>query len=253
VVHRDVRESDVVVSLSKLQTHEKVGITCGLKGFVGTVGHKDCLAHHRFGTPRSGGDEYPDRWRLFQAFSRFHDWVNRRDQEARLQALAQIADRSVRRVLRRSGATTAGAWHGNDTAWRMTLDLARIVHHATPDGAMERSPQRRHLSLIDGIVAGEGDGPLNPRPLSAGALVFGEDVAVADRVACRVMGFDPERIPLVREAFRLDPWPISEALPDAPAECRIDDRACLETGLTPVAGRPFAPTAGWKEHLEAGS
>jgi uncharacterized protein (DUF362 family) len=249
VVHREVLESDVVISLSKLKTHEKVGITCGLKGFVGSVGHKDCLAHHRFGAPRSGGDEYPDYLRALEPVSRFHDWVNRRTPQAPLQAFAQVADRSIRRLLRRSRAITAGAWHGNDTAWRMTLDLARILYYATAAGVMTPTPQRRHLSLIDGIVAGERDGPLNPRPVAAGALVFGEDVALADRVAARLMGFDPERIPLIREAFRLARYPISASA--AEAECRVDDRVCLEGELAPVAGRPFEPTSGWKDHLRS--
>ena len=97
------------------------------------------------------------------------------------------------------------------------------------------------------------DGPTNQRAaeraLRAGTLVFGEDVALADRVACRLMGFDPERIPLVREAFRLARSPISSAGSESPAECRIDDRACLETDLEPVAGRAFEPTAGWRQHL----
>jgi hypothetical protein len=250
VVHRDVLESDVVISLSKLKTHEKVGITCGLKGFVGSVGHKDCLAHHRFGTPKHGGDEYPDGSGLLEPLSRLHDWVNLRGADRPLQGLAQILDRSLRRVVRRSGATVAGGWHGNDTAWRMTLDLARILHYASADGAMREGVQRRHLSLIDGIVAGERDGPLNPSPVSTGALVFGEDVALTDRVACRLMGFDPERIPLLREAFRLARWPISEA-GEAPAECRIDDHTCPETALRPLAGRPFEHNPGWRDHLRS--
>src|SRR5262249_37749383 len=74
VLHRSVLAADVVLSLSKLKTHEKVGITCGLKGFVGAVAHKDCLAHHRFGSPRDGGDEYPDHLRLLRVESTVHDW-----------------------------------------------------------------------------------------------------------------------------------------------------------------------------------
>jgi hypothetical protein len=74
LIHRLILEADVVISISKLKTHEKVGITCGLKGMVGIVGHKDCLAHHRFGGSAHGGDEYPSnsRFRLWQ--SAFHDY-----------------------------------------------------------------------------------------------------------------------------------------------------------------------------------
>lgn len=246
VIHRDVLESDVVISLSKWKTHEKVGITCGLKGFVGSVGHKDCLAHHRFGSPDMGGDEYPDSQAFLVPLSRFHDWVNRRAPEAPLQGLAQIVDTTLRRAMRRIGFIGFGAWHGNDTAWRMTLDLARILYYGTVAGILENRPQRRHLSLIDGIVAGEGEGPLAPTAVRAGTLLFGDDVALTDRVACRLMGFDPDRIPLIREAFRLSKWPITELHEDSSTECVLDGRLCLENDLGPVLSRPFAPPRGWK-------
>lgn len=249
VIHRAVLESDVVISLSKLKTHEKVGVTCGLKGFVGSVGHKDCLAHHRFGSPGMGGDEYPEAQAFLRPLSRFHDWVNRRSADAPLQGLAQVADTNLRRVVRRAGGVGFGAWHGNDTAWRMTLDLARIAIYGSTRGVLEERAQRRHLSLIDGVVAGEGEGPLSPSAVDAGTLLWGDDVAVTDRVAARLMGFDPERIALLREAFRLAKWPITHAPADSPTECRVDGRARLETELAPVLGRPFAPPRGWRERL----
>jgi hypothetical protein len=249
VIHRDVLDADVVISLSKLKTHEKVGITCGLKGFVGSVGHKDCLAHHRFGSPRRGGDEYPDSQSFLEPVSRFLDWVNMRGQGAPLQALAQIADRTLRRVWRRSGLVGPGAWHGNDTAWRMTLDLARILHYGTREGTLADRVQRRHLSLIDGVVAGEGAGPLSPSPVRAGALVLGDDVALTDRIACRLMGFDPARIPLVREAFASGAWPLSERGADALAECVADGQPCLENALAPLLARAFVPPSGWRQQL----
>jgi hypothetical protein len=249
VIHRDVLEADVVISLSKLKTHEKVGITCGLKGFVGSVGHKDCLAHHRFGAPGRGGDEYPDSQKFLEPVSRFLDWVNTRGEKAPLQALAQIADRTLRRIWRRSGLVGPGAWHGNDTAWRMTLDLARILYYGTRDGALAAHPQRKHLSLIDGVVAGEGAGPLSPSPVNAGALIFGDDVALTDRVACRLMGFDPSRIALVREAFGAAAGPITSWSADAPAECVVDGEPRAETALAPLLSRPFTPPAGWKAQL----
>lgn len=252
VIHRDFLESDVVIHLSKLKTHEKVGITCGLKGFVGAVGHKDCLAHHRFGNPAIGGDEYPDSLAFLRSLSRFHDWVNRRGGDAALQTLAQIGDRNLRRILRRCGAIGSGAWYGNDTAWRMTLDLVRIGYYANAAGQMHSRPQRRHLSLIDGLVAGEGDGPLNPDPVRAGVLLFGDDVALTDRVASRVMGFDPDRIPLIREAFRPEPWPLTRREPGAYSECVVDGRPLLETEIEAVLARPFRPTRGWSQWLQPG-
>jgi hypothetical protein len=251
VIHRAVLESDVVFSLSKLKTHEKVGITCGLKGFVGIVGHKDCLAHHRFGSTAAGGDEYPARQRFLQPVSHFQDWVNGRDVGAPLERPVQVVDRLLRRALRRLGTHMGGAWYGNDTAWRMSLDLGRIAHYADADGRMHSTPQRRHLSLIDGIVAGEGDGPLDPTPLDAGTLIFSDDVADGDAVACRAMGFDPERIPIVREAFRRMEHPL------VPVDREMSDvivngrRVALES-VESVAARRFRAPSGWRSHLERG-
>jgi uncharacterized protein (DUF362 family) len=250
VIHRDVLDADVVVSLSKLKTHEKVGVTCGLKGFVGAVGHKDCLAHHRFGSPDGGGDEYPSSWKRLRLLSRFQDWLGTRAHEAPLQAALEIGDRSVRRVLRRFGAIQGGAWSGNDTCWRMALDLARILHHADADGFMHDAPQRTHLSLIDGVVGGEGEGPLAPTPIRSGVLLFGDDVAMTDRIACRLMGFDPARIPLVARAALPMRFAVTSAR-DAGAIV-YDGRRVEEAALEPVAGRPFEPPRGWRAHLERG-
>jgi uncharacterized protein (DUF362 family) len=250
VIHRDVLEADVVVSLSKLKTHEKVGVTCGLKGFVGAVGHKDCLAHHRFGSPDGGGDEYPSSWRLLRPLSRFQDWLGTRAHDAPLQAALEIGDRTVRRVLRRLGAVQGGAWSGNDTCWRMALDLARILHHADADGCMHEEQQRRHLSLIDGVVGGEGEGPLAPRPVRSGVLVFGDDVVQSDRIACRLMGFDPARIPLVARASGPMRFPVTTA--SDPGEIVYDGERTGEAALGPAAGRPFEPPRGWRSHLGGG-
>lgn len=252
VINREVLESDVVISLSKLKTHEKVGITCGLKGFVGSVGHKDCLAHHRFGNPSSGGDEYPDSNAWLRPFSRLLDRVNRRDPDARFQRLAQIFARTIGRILRRSGFITTGAWHGNDTCWRMALDLARILLYADSNGKLSNTEQRRHLSLIDGIVAGEGNGPLDPSPVRAGLLAFGDDVCVNDRIAARLMGFSPARIPLISHAFDMRNLRLSQMSADEEVECVVNGRTVSEGALEPILGRPFAPPDGWREHLASG-
>jgi uncharacterized protein (DUF362 family) len=251
-VHRAILDSDVVISLPKLKTHEKVGITCALKGFVGAAAHKDCLAHHRLGSPRQGGDEYPDRQRWLRPASSLHDWINRRPGDARLQGLLQIGDRTLRRALRRSRLTTAGAWHGNDTCWRMAVDLARIAHYADRAGAMHETRQRRHLVLIDGIVAGEGQGPLAPSPVDAGALLFADDVVLADRLACRLMGFDPGSLPIVDRAEREMRWPLRA--PGAPPPTIVlDGRTVGEAEVPAVLGRSFRPARGWEALLPRAS
>jgi len=243
----------VVLSLSKLKTHEKVGITCGLKGFVGSVGHKDCLAHHRFGSPSMGGDEFPDSQRAMVPFSRLMDFVNRRSDDAPLQRFLRVVTRMIGRASRSLGFVASGAWYGNDTCWRMTLDLARILHYADRSGRMQEEPQRRHLSLIDGIVAGEGNGPLSPTPAHTGTLLFGDDVVGLDRIACRLMGFDPSAIPLIADAYADMAWPIAQSDWGELRACVRNGEKISESALTPILGRPFVPPRGWRGHVGHGS
>jgi uncharacterized protein (DUF362 family) len=201
VVHRAILDADVVFNVPKLKTHEKVGITCVIKGFVGTVGYKGCLAHHRFGGPERGGDEYPHASGVRGALSQFHDYVHSRARGTLVQRGLVALDVNLRRVLGRVRCIQAGAWHGNDTCWRMAVDLARIVNYADKNGVMKDKRQRTHLCLVDGVIAGEGNGPLSPSAVHAGTLIFGDDIVSVDGAACRTMGFDPQCIPMVREAL----------------------------------------------------
>lgn len=197
IINNDILTSDVIISIPKLKTHEKVGITVGLKGFVGIVGHKDCLAHHRFGPPSIGGDEYPEST-IRIIFSQFHDIVNKYNNIPIVSATIQIIDKLVRRLVRNLfKKVNAGAWHGNDTAWRMTLDLSRIVHYADIEGNMQKTIQRKNIVLVDGIVGGEGEGPLSSKPVDSGVLIFSNNVAMGDIVACNIMGYDYKKIPLL--------------------------------------------------------
>jgi len=249
VVNRAVVDADAVISLSKLKTHSKVGITCGLKGFVGAVGHKDCLAHYRLGGPSTGGDEYPGRSPVRYALSKLHDCVWGRDHGQLMQAALQILDRSASRVLARGNSIGDGGWYGNDTAWRMALDMARIVRAVDKAGQMSETVQRTNISFIDGIVGGEGEGPLSPKPVDSGVIVFSPDVAMGDRVACRLMGFEPSAIPLIREAFRPMKYPVSER---KPSECVVNfnGRRVSEAEVAPVLSRPFLPPRGWSGYVE---
>lgn len=245
VIHQEVLRSDVVISVPKLKTHEKVGITCGLKGFVGVVGHKDCLAHHRFGGPAQGGDEYPSNsiWRRAQ--SSLHDYVNKARGDGILRRLGMALDRNATRLLSRIGVIYGGAWEGNDTCWRMAFDLTRAVHYADRRGQLQSQRQRTHLCLIDGIIGGEGRGPLSPDPVRSGVLVFSDNVALADLAACLLMGFDPQRIPLVREGFQAvggNPCNLNEALRWQVIEGGNIRRM---SELKPAVGRSFRASPGW--------
>lgn len=246
VVNRSVLDAQTVISLPKLKVHEKVGLTCAMKGFVGAVGHKDCLAHHRFGSPRLGGDEFPAKHAFTTPLSSFHDWLNRRESGARFQGGMELLHYLLSNALRRLGVICGGAWHGNDTTWRMVLDLVKIMQYGDSAGALHESVQRRHLALIDGIVGGEGNGPLAPRPVDCGTLIFSDDLALADRIAWRLMGYRPEALPLL-QVSNMQPRRCSSM--DGEPRLSYNGMPMVEKKLSPVLSRPFAVPRGWCSYL----
>lgn len=205
LMSRHVIESDVVISVPKLKTHEKVGITCGIKGCVGTIAHKDCLAHHRLGSPKQGGDEYPDSLALLTFISTMHDRVYS-SEPGLVRSLMHSFNYFSRKIIRRFSRAMSGSWPGNNTCWRMAIDLARIVEHADKAGKLHSEKRRTHIMLTDGIIGGEGDGPLSPKPVHLGLLGFSDNVAWGDYVNCLSMGYEPDSIPIIREAFKLNDY-----------------------------------------------
>jgi len=59
-----------------------------------------------------------------------------------------------------------------------------------------------HFVIADGIVAMEGDGPLNGTPRPMGRIVLADDPVAADATCARLMGFEPSRIVHIREGAR---------------------------------------------------
>jgi uncharacterized protein (DUF362 family)/Pyruvate/2-oxoacid:ferredoxin oxidoreductase delta subunit len=59
---------------------------------------------------------------------------------------------------------------------------------------------RPRLSVLDGVVAMEGDGPSGGRPRHVGAILAGEDAVAVDAVAAGMMGFAEGTVPTLRIA-----------------------------------------------------
>jgi uncharacterized protein (DUF362 family) len=201
---RSAVEADVVISIPKLKTHKKTGITAGLKNLVGVNGDKNWLPHHtEFGWGAAGDERPRGDWkmRLERSAARGLRKLNRMVPglgplvHGRAHVMGAALFGETEQVVR------SGNWHGNDTCWRMCLDLNKLVIYGRPDGTLGRE-RRRYLVLADGLVAGEGAGPMNPDPVAAGLLLFGTDAASVDAAAATLMGFDAARIPLVRLAFQ---------------------------------------------------
>lgn len=215
LIARDVLDADVVINLPKLKTHKKAGITCALKNLIGINGNKEYLPHHRIGGADLGGDCYPGKSRVKSMLEYAADQQNLTDSGTKGRVWGGVATQ-LNRVLHLMGDNLGieGSWSGNDTIWRTGLDLNRILIYGEADGSMSSSQRRRVVHLADAIVAGQGDGPLSPQPLALGLLFAGNNAACVDYFGAQLLGYDPQLLPIVREAFGSYRWPISTAQPE---------------------------------------
>ncbi len=200
---KSIYDADVYISLPKMKTHHKVGVTLNLKGLVGAITEKNHLVHWRVGFPAMGGDEYPD----------FKSWVRG--------SLAKVKER--------------GAWSGNDTIWRMVVDL----YHG-----MEMK-KRGYFTVVDGIIGGEGKGPFCVHSKHSGMLVAGESLLAVDLTAVKLMGLNPRRIPylnyFLEHEIALD-------------EIEVSDEAKQMLTADQITGKQldYRPSERWKELREDG-
>ncbi len=212
LISRTIIDADVIISVPKLKTHKKTGITINLKNLVGINGNKNYLAHYRIGSPSKEGDQYPDTKNLLLKLSRFYESFSR----DYLLAPNKLSLRYINRFLRipfilidhlytsifKKKIISSGNWSGNDTCWRMCLDLNYILRFSDKNGIIQENTQRKYFCIVDGIIAGEGDGPLTPNEKKCGCVIGGFDPYKVDYVSTYIMGFDPEKIPLIRESMK---------------------------------------------------
>jgi uncharacterized protein (DUF362 family) len=250
VIANTLLTADTVINLPKMKTHHKAGITGAMKNFIGINGHKDCLPHHRKGSAEEGGDEYPRKSLLKAADSWLLDFKETRSSVA-IKKGAAVLHRVLHAAHLKGPGNEFwdGSWYGNETISRTTADLNHIVHFADKTGRICVEPQRRVLTLIDGIIGGDRDGPLSPEPRPSGILIAGASVAACDVVMARAMGFRWDAIPVLRHIYQ-------EGSPFAahtPAEIEIRSNSPMWSGIR-VAEAGFSlgyrPHRGWKGHIE---
>ncbi len=268
-VAADVLEADVVISVPKLKTHKSAGVTLNVKNAVGINTDKNFLPHYRIGEPRDGGDEYPNtegNWLRFKGklarifidislgrlgrvcaspLNRILSLYRRRALgECSADRTQDTADLVYERLLGRK--IRCGHWWGNDTLWRVGADLNRILIYAGKDGMAKDRPQRAYLSVMDAIIGGEGKGPMVPGATRAGLILGGFNPLAVDSTAAIVMGFSPEKIPVVVRVGNSAGVPLKG---DAPIN--LITSKTPRQGLPGYAGsRAFAPAPNWVGHIE---
>ena len=216
LVARDILEADLVVNVPKLKAHKKAGITCCLKNLIGINGNKEYLPHHRKGAADAGaGDNYEHRYWQMDLAEGLLDWADRLRRHPRLHRFAERVVWWLMHFPAKSDPSVQidGSWHGNDTIWRTCLDLNRALLYADCSGRMCATPQREEISVADAIVAGQGEGPLEPDPLETGVVFCVRNPVVGDYLGARILGFKTEKIPLLRHACGAMKWPICAQVP----------------------------------------
>lgn len=218
VMSKTVLESDVFINLPKMKTHKLAGMTCCLKNIVGACIVKNSIPHHTIGSPENGGDKYVKETKKGKA-------------ESGLKATALKVLKHKNPIINypfivvkwlagkifgspESEVIRNGMWYGNDTIWRATLDLNKILVYSDKNGVLHDTPQRRYFAVVDGIIAGEGNGPMEPDPKPIGLLVAGKNPVIVDSVVGTLMGFDIEKIPTIINAYRISNYRLTESQKD---------------------------------------
>jgi len=201
---RTPMDADVFINLPKLKTHKKVGLTCALKNLVGINANKNWLPHHTEGTPDQGGDQFPTTTTKAKLE---HSWMGRAKRLVYGKPLLSRMLVPLKKVGRLFFGDTqkvvrSGNWHGNDTCWRMVLDLNKCLFDFD-GGGQPRSKPIRYLAVVDGIVGGEGNGPMAPDRKPCGTIIAGTHPAAVDMTAAMVMGFDWEKLRLLKNSFSM--------------------------------------------------
>jgi uncharacterized protein (DUF362 family) len=260
---RTIMDADVVISVPKLKVHKKVGVTLNVKGLVGTNTNKNYLVHYSVTSPNEGGDQYPEG--LFTPVEKFlinrERWMydhllapKKKSLEYVHRSIYWLHNHTTRKfglkVDEKKRQLDAGNWYGNDSAWRMAVDLYRAFLFSDEIGIIKPQLQRKTFSIIDGVIGGENNGPLTPDPKPVGLLIGGEDLLSVDIVASRLMGFDPLKIKMY-EYLLDDPYFIYSIKNINEITIISDDQAivnCLSDKKNEFF--KFQPHPGWLNHLE---
>ncbi|MFQ6071020.1 MAG: DUF362 domain-containing protein, partial [Candidatus Aminicenantales bacterium] len=208
LISRSVLEADVIIDVGKMKTHCKAGASLSLKNMVGIVYEKMCMPHHRPGTPPFG-DSFPQPPSPHYVFSR----KSYRDLRRLVKIHRFPGFRALRNFLHRKKVLVGqhiehGNWKGNDTIWRTILDLNRIALYADREGRMQKRLQRKIFAFIDGIIAQEGEGPMNGEPLASSIVFAGFNPVKVDALALKAMGIEPDLVKSVAMAGTLKKWKI---------------------------------------------
>ena len=263
LISKTLLTADVIINMPKLKTHKKAGMTCCLKNMVGINGKKEYLPHHRRGGSEQGGDEYPGLG-IYNKMERnvIEALATMPKPIGKVILLAGVAFKRILRILTKAPSHKAsnansqqfdigeGSWYGNNTIWRTVNDLNRIIIFADKNGQLKPARQRVQINLVDAIIAGEGEGPLEPAAKAVGCLIAGLDAVACDAAACWLMGYDKNKIPALRGSLADGEYPLTDiSYHDTAVNSNKQEwNGKIET--LPNSTFNFIPPKGWGGHIE---
>lgn len=210
LISNTILNSQVIINVPKLKTHQKSGITCAMKNMIGINGAKDYLAHHRSGSVEEGGDEYPEKTWFNTLFRNVKDKLNNKYPHWvwNITRKSGLIIKSILEKTSKEGINPhiigAGGWYGNDTIWRTIYDINKILYfYDINNKCFKNEPVRKTFILVDGIISGEGDGPLSPESKKCGIMLAGFNPFYIDLIAAKIMGFDYKKISFLKNLSKL--------------------------------------------------
>lgn len=231
-ISQTVLNADLFINVPKLKTHRKAGLTVAMKNLIGINTDKSWIAHHREGGIDKGGDEYPKLklypWLVSHTYGRL---IQSRLGVKLLSLIKPVYAKTKGKGKRQ---IEEGSWWGNDTIWRCIKDINNILFYANKKGEIKTEQQRNYLCVVDGIIAGEKEGPLEPTPKPVGVVMVGENPVAVDYAGAWLMNFDWKKIPSIREGFNNISFILAKSRPED-----VD----IISNTEPI---PFIPADNWE-------
>lgn len=253
-VSRTAIECDVFINLPKLKTHKKAGITCCLKNLVGINTYRNFLPHCSLGIKEEGGDQFSSSGTRQRVEGKLMPVIHQYIRTQTLLSKVFSPFMKLGKCIFGNNKVTirGGSWFGNDTIWRMILDINKILMYGNPDGTLRSEAlqnRKNYIAVVDAILCGEGNGPKIPEPKKLNYLIQGCNPVEVDIVCAELMYFDYKRIPVIKQAFRISNYSLISC-DEKDIDVIFEDEIYNIENIPKEKKSLFVASNGWLNNIE---